>query len=413
MNRGLLEKLDFVGMFKILHLIDSGGLYGAERVILDLMEEQKENGLKPILGSIAEPGIRVKAIEKVAMERGLRVERFRMKRGPNVFGAMRIVCRARQENVQVIHCHGYKANILMSLLPRSLRKLPYVSTLHGWTSIMRYSKMSAYAWADVWLAKRADRVVVVCEAMMRDARVVTAGLKPVVVRNGIQGNDEVIGTEKPWQQLRRDLTGRGLVLGTIGRLSAEKGFDILLWAFAKIIEKGYHASLVVVGEGQDRLRLQEISRQKGIADRVVFTGYLDQADSYMKAFDLFVMASLTEGLPITLLEAMWAGIPIVATRVGGIPEALDYGRCGILVSPGDANDLAKGIIVLADSVETRVQLARSGKERVQQEFSAAKMAHGYRKIYEQILNSKGRIQEMPTISPSLETHVMDNRRQDA
>jgi glycosyltransferase involved in cell wall biosynthesis len=124
-----------------------------------------------------------------------------------------------------------------------------------------------------------------------------------------------------------------------------------------------------------------LAQEYGISDNVLFPGYMDNACNVLKHFDIFVMSSVTEGMPITLLEAMRVGIPIVATAVGGIPEALEGGKCGILVPPGSAMHLARGIAELHKNNQLEQELSTKTKIRFQEEFTVEKMEEKYRSVY--------------------------------
>jgi len=370
----------------IFHLIDSGGLYGAENVVLNLMNRQTEIGFTTTLGSIGKAADGKKAIEKKAEEIGLAVACFRMRNGPNVFGAHRISKYVQNNNVDIIHCHGYKATILSGLQPFRYGRIPYISTLHGWTSTKKYTKMWVYEWLDALMAKRADHVVAVSEAMRENFRLKALNINPVVIYNGIQNNENtsIKGTDY------LALTGMDntkIKLVSIGRLSKEKGFNILLNAVHLIkTKRNYGVQLLIVGEGPEKNQLMRLAKDYGISDNVKFPGYIDGASKLLKEFDIFVMSSLTEGMPITLLEAMRAGMPIVATAVGGIPEALEGGECGIMVSSGNELDLAKSIVELYDNSKLKDEISRKAKIRFQEIFTVEKMEEKYRKVYMDVIN---------------------------
>jgi glycosyltransferase involved in cell wall biosynthesis len=365
----------------ILHLIDSGGFYGAENVIVALMNRQKEAGLKVALGSIATLVDDQKVIEKKAAEIGVPVKVFRMKNGLNIFGAIRIIKYALARNTDIIHCHGYKANILLGLLPGKYRKIPYISTLHGWTSKQLCQKIWLYELLDAFMVKRADRVVVVSHAMRENLRLKSLKISPVVIHNGIQskGKDDI--GEKDFILLN-GLDKIQLKLISIGRLSEEKGFSTLLKAVKNIkIKWNENVRLFIIGDGPEKNNLLRLAKEYGISDNVIFPGYIDNACKILKYFDVFVMSSLTEGMPITLLEAMRAGVPIVATAVGGIPEALEGGKCGILVPPGSEMDLARSITKLHENNLLKQELSIKSKIRFQEEFTVEKMEEKYRSVY--------------------------------
>jgi colanic acid/amylovoran biosynthesis glycosyltransferase len=161
-------------------------------------------------------------------------------------------------------------------------------------------------------------------------------------------------------------TGRGKKLLFVGRLAAAKGLPILLKALTELEE----ATLDIAGDGPDRDVLTEQARLLGISDRVKFHGYLSQLQvrDLLKQTDVFVMSSFAEGLPVVLMEAMAAGVAVVATRIAGIPELVDHGQSGLLVSPGDAVGTAIAVRSLLEDPELRNRCAAAGRERIEQEF---------------------------------------------
>lgn len=371
----------------ILHLIDSGGLYGAENVVLNLMSRQIEAGFKTTLGSIGTKADGKKAIEIKAEEAGLPIEIFRMRNGPNVSGAIRISRYAHENNVDIIHCHGYKANILSGLLPFKYGKIPYISTLHGWTSTKIFTRIWFYEWLDAVMIRRADRVVAVSQAMRENLRLKVLNINPVVIYNGIKNNEEysIIETDS---YLLKGLDNKKLKLISIGRLSKEKGFNILLKTVHHIKTKWNDGvQLFIIGEGPEKDNLMKLAKECGISENVIFAGYMDNACKVLKYFDVFVMSSLSEGMPITLLEAMRVGMPIVATAVGGIPEALEGGKCGILVPPGSELELAKSIVELYENSPLREELSIKSKIRFNEEFTVEKMEEKYRSVYLDVINN--------------------------
>jgi glycosyltransferase involved in cell wall biosynthesis len=378
-------------IMNILHLIDSGGLYGAENVVLNLMNRQKEIGFKSTLGSIGTKADSQKAIEEKATKVGLPVEIFRMRNGPNVSGAIKIYEYAHKINFDIIHCHGYKANILSGLLPFRYRKIPYIITLHGWTSTNIFSKMWFYEMFDAVMVKRANHVVAVSKAMGENLKLKYLNITPTVIHNGISEIYKYYIENKDYN-LNNVFDKKDLKIISIGRLSKEKGFCTLLKSLQYIKTKlNDHVRLFIVGEGPEKFNLIKLSQEYGIRDNVFFPGYIDNACKMLKYFDIFVMSSITEGMPITLLEAMRDGMPIVATSVGGIPEALEGGKCGILVPPGNELELAKSIVQLYENNLLREDLSKNAKIRFQKEFTVEIMEEKYRAVYIDVINKNNRI----------------------
>ncbi|HWP99574.1 MAG TPA: glycosyltransferase [Vicinamibacterales bacterium] len=368
---------------RVLHVTDSEGVYGAESVILDLCAELRALGQTPVIASIGEPGLEVKPLEAAARQRGLEVRPVRMRPGLNLAGALRLARLARDEAADVIHTHGYKGDILLGLLPRAVRKVPLVSTVHGFTDLGGPSRLSLYYALDRLLLRRADRVVLVHRGLTG-----RRGLDRLhdprwrVIENGIRPADPAPdGTLDP--AIVRFCRAGGAVVGTAGRLSPEKGFDVALRALAELRSERV-VRLLLLGEGPERATLERLAAELGVADRVLLPGYRADARRYMRLFDVFILPSLTEGLPITLLEAMQAGVPIVATRVGGVAAVLDEGCGGLLVPPGDAARLAASIRRCLEDRDLAAALAAHARRQAAVRFTSRAMAVRYLELYREL-----------------------------
>jgi glycosyltransferase involved in cell wall biosynthesis len=370
---------------RILHIIDSGGVYGAERILLYLAREQQRRGHDPVIGSIGLPGEGLKAIETTAKCLGLSVVPIRIASRPTP-GVIRLLLRKVQEIApDVLHSHGYKADILLGFLPRLVRG-PMLTTLHGWTAGGKVDALWLYEQVDRISLRRMDAVVVVAASMVQlPALRHVARQRLHVIENGIP----------PLAERREELAARGVAavpseliafmardptVVAIGRLSREKGMDILLEAFAQA-RKERPSQLLIVGEGPERTALQQRVQQLNLAGTVRINGYLEGADRLLEHAAGFVMSSLTEGMPLVLLEALQWQVPILATRVGAIPQLLDGVRRGELAAPGDAEALAIGLErMLGAPAGARAASAPQTTER----FSSALMADKYLDRYQRI-----------------------------
>lgn len=366
---------------RLFHAIDSEGVYGAESVLLDLCSALQQAGHHPVIASIGTYRTGVKPIEAAAGERGLEVHAVRMSAGPSLRGALRLAELARREHADVIHVHGYKANILLATLPRRVRGRPLVVTVHGYTDVQWWDRLALYNRIDRLLLRRADRVVLVHQGMTDKP-----GLNRLhdprwsVIENGISlGAPDRRAAAPP--ALLASITGRGPVIGAVGRLSFEKGFDILLRAVTPILHRNPRGVVVIVGDGPEKMSLRRQASELQIADRLVLPGYVPNARLVMPLFDLFVLPSRTEGLPVTLLEAMYAGVPTVAARVGGVSAVLDNGLGGWLVQAGNADDLSSAMAEsLADGKLARARAAHA-RRVVTERFSREAMAQRYVALY--------------------------------
>ncbi|MBS3804740.1 MAG: glycosyltransferase, partial [Oleiphilaceae bacterium] len=262
---------------KVLHLIDSGGLYGAEKMLLALVSEQIKQGLEPMILSAAEPDIEHKALETEARRLGLPVIPWRMKPGFNLRDSLAIIRWAQSEGYEVFHSHGYKFNVLIGLWPERIRKIPLMATLHGYVKAPRFTKSWLYESLDRLALRQMRCVVVVAEAMKKDIpRGLAESGSVRVIPNGL---DTALLEKAANEPLESELASffenhEPVVLG-VGRLSPEKGFDRLIEAFKAVKDRHTDAGLVIIGEGNQRKSLEQGIRKLGLTDSVIMPGYYE------------------------------------------------------------------------------------------------------------------------------------------
>ncbi len=181
--------------------------------------------------------------------------------------------------------------------------------------------------------------------------------------------------------------GCGPVIGSVGRLTRQKGYEVLLAAAPRVLCKCPNACFVIVGGGELAEALAAQARDLGVAERVFFTGIRDNIETILPGFDLFVSASLWEGLPTVLLEAMAAGTPVVATRVSGTVELVEDGVTGTLVAPGDPEQLADAILSSIAHRELTQAMAKRAREFVLAHFDIRVVARQHEAIYRQLISA--------------------------
>ena len=186
--------------------------------------------------------------------------------------------------------------------------------------------------------------------------------KLAVVHNGIAEFDLI----------PRETTG--FTVGTLTELHKVKGLDILLKAWSKFNKRYPEAKLVIMGEGDEREKLEDLSQELGITDSVTFKGYVENAKQHLSDFDIFVLPSRSENLPYAILEAGFAGLPVIATSVGGIPEIIESSINGALIQPEDPEALFSTLILLSEDEALRNRLGTNLKQTILKSFSIEKMA---------------------------------------
>jgi glycosyltransferase involved in cell wall biosynthesis len=367
---------------KILHLIESAGMYGAEAVLLNLVKEQMAQGHEPIILAVESELEEANALKKCALSLGIPVKTWQMKAGFDLMGAWKLVSYARESRVDILHSHGYKFNVLMSLIPIFLRRLPLVVTMHGYVERPLFSKGGVYNFIDRLFVGRANRLVGVSESLRN--KILFGGRKKfLVIKNGIKASVDHV------PRLDDDVSAFSekfdFLIGAVGRLGKEKGFDLLLEAMLPILKNNTSVGLLILGEGEERPLLESFIKEHQLQDKVFLAGYRNNASEYMSLFKILVVSSRTEGLPMNMLEAMSSKVPVVATRVGAIPRVLVEGRYGSLVESNNVAALYEGIEDSLKNYDIALGKVESAKRHVESHYSVKQMAENYLDVYQKVL----------------------------
>ena len=364
---------------KVLHLISSGGMYGAEAVILNVSRAMQEAGHPSILGvfhNSARPNLQV---HEAAAAAGLESHLMECTGQVDRQVPERIRQLVRGTGADVLHAHGYKADVYSWL---ALRRsgTPLISTCHNWLDTDLFVR--AYGAADRRVLRSFAGVIAVSEQVRQ--RLIGAGVpsaKVHLIANGIDLKAFAAAAERPADQDSH----RHLTIGVVGRLSPEKGLPVFLEAAARVAAEFPGTRFALVGDGPDRAALEALAGKLEIALQVEFWGRQQDMPAVYASLDMLVLSSLYEGLPMVLLEAMASRLPVVATAVGDIPSVLDHGKAGVVVPPGNAGALAEAMLDLLCHPERRDALADAGYNQVRKNFSAAKTAEAYMDLYRSVL----------------------------
>ncbi len=173
-----------------------------------------------------------------------------------------------------------------------------------------------------------------------------------------------------------------LLIGSVGNLYKTKGFEYFVQAADILVNQNHiPATFMIIGEGSERKNLQALIKKYNLENNFILAGQIDEAARLLPAFDIYVCSSVKEGFPYSVLEAMSAGLPVVSTNVGGIPEMITDNKTGLFTKPADANDLAKKVKTLLDNKTLTQELGQLAKAKVQSEFGLEKMVEETKKVY--------------------------------
>ena len=365
----------------VVHLTASTFHGGPERQMLGLARSLAA-GVQTVFLSFAEGG-RCRQFLSTARHHGFEAVGLTHDT-PYLWAAMREVAgHLDRVGADVLCCHGYKANLVGRLAARR-RKIPAVAVARGWTA--ENFKVRLYERLDRFHLRWMDHVVCVSESQA--AKVRRAGVRPEgmsVIYNAIDPSRFHEPDERYRAKLLRYFRQpRTHVIGAAGRLSPEKGFSVLVSAAERVLREHPSAGFVLFGEGPERAALQQQINAAGLGQAFVLAGFRADLDRFLPHFDLLVLPSYTEGLPNVVLESFGAGVPVVATAVGGTPEVIDDGASGYLVPPGDADTMAERIGTALDNADELPEMGRMGRLCVQEKFGFAMQAHLYRELFAEL-----------------------------
>jgi glycosyltransferase involved in cell wall biosynthesis len=305
-------------------------------------------------------------------------------RGPwdwRVVSALLRVCR--RNRVRIWHGHDYKSNAL-GLLLRRFWPMRLVTTVHGWVKHTRRTPL--YYRIDRFCLPRYEKVICVSPDLEQECRAV--GAPPdrcLLIENAIDVAEFARRREVAEARSLQGMPAGRLVVGAVGRLSPEKGFDLLIRAADHLLRQGIDLELLIVGDGDEQPRLQELVDQLGRGDRVRLLGYRADLRGLYEAMDVFALSSLREGLPNVVLEAMALEVPVLATRIAGLPRLITDGTNGLLVEPGSVEELSAALGRLLNDADLRRRLRRAGRQTVETRYSFAARMDRIRDVYDELL----------------------------
>ena len=301
---------------------------------------------------------------------------------PKIYFALISLCQLiKEKNIDIVHTHTRITQVMGTLLSKITKK-SHVTTCHGFFK-RRLARRIFPCWGDCAIA--------ISEAvqnhLINDFGVDTK--KVFLIHSGLDLTKFEPVSEEVKKQKRREFNlNDGPVIGIIARLSDIKGHDILILAMKRVVEKIPNANLLIVGEGKFEDYLKKMVHDFHLKNNVRFYPVVNRTAEILSLLDIFVMPSLQEGLGLAVMEAQAMGLPVIASRVGGIPRLIKDGETGLLVVPQDVIGLSEAILFFLNDKTKAQQIGENARKFIHNEFSADKMVEKTLQVYQSLVNKR-------------------------
>jgi glycosyltransferase involved in cell wall biosynthesis len=379
-NSGVSEPVsDKKSKLRVLEFITPAGFYGAERWVLALANNiNHEDVICDLAVTREAPDQDLSVAEYYPDKDGQQVHYLDM-RGRFDFRVVSKLCEViRDRRIDVIHTHGYKSDIL-GLLAAKRAGITCVATPHGFAGNVSF-KLATFIRIGTHMLRYFDQIIPLSEELVDDMkRFNVPEAKTTFIRNGVDLKeiDTALANLPEHKRLETDPK----VIGFIGQMIPRKGIPDLLEAFEQLHQKAPNLQLQLIGDGGQRQELEQQAARQSSADAVKFLGFRSDRLALLSKFDLFVMTSSLEGIPRCMMEAMAAGIPVVAYDIPGVDQLVEHGKTGLLAPFGDKAALAACCKQVLDDPELASTLSHNAREMVHLRYSAARMANEYEAVF--------------------------------
>lgn len=361
-------------MKNVLHLIETSGPGGAEKVLIRLVENLDRSRYRSLVCLLRDGWLKAQL-----QSRGIETIVNPQHRSLDFHWLFRLARLLRNRSIHVMHAHEFAMNVYGSILSR-MTGIPIVATVHGknyyWSKWRRCLAYQFVARQSVMVAVSEDLRQFVTQRLAIHPDNIR------VVHNGVHLRQHAVSDRRNTIRKEMGINGSQPCIGTVGNLYAVKGQTYLLRACAAVAKEFPDFVLLVAGRGEQLESLEEEARSLGIERNVRFLGFREDVPALLDAIDVFVLPSVSEGLPVSILEAMARGKAVVASNIGGIPEVVKDGMTGYLVPPSDPEALTAKILLFLHHPQLAADMGESGRKRVQEAFSLDKMVQEYQSLYE-------------------------------
>ncbi|MDD3375401.1 MAG: glycosyltransferase family 4 protein [Candidatus Omnitrophica bacterium] len=348
---------------------------GITSYVLTLAKGLRKNNHKVFV--VSSGGNMVADIERAGVKHVCFDIRTKSEVSPKLYRALPKLLRfIKENNIDVIHSQTRIAQVLAAILSK-ISPVKHVSTCHGFFKVRLFRRIFP-CWGDATIAISRQ----VEDHLLHDFHLSSS--KVFWVIHGISCDLNLLSQEESLKKRKEFGVAPGPLVGIVARLSNVKGHDILINAMRKVVDKKNDARLLVVGRGKIEDHLKEMRKNLGLEDNIIFLPIINQVDTILSILDIFVMPSRQEGLGLSVMEAQAQGLPVVASRVGGIPSLIDNGTTGILVPPENVDELAAALIYLIENPDQAKQIGQRAKVFAKENFSIQRMINQTYAVYEKV-----------------------------
>ena len=362
---------------RVLHVAKVTGIAGAENHLLVLLPALRALGVDAEVVLLQEPGRPVAQLVRAFLAAGVPTFELAINMDLDPWLVGRLARLVRSRGAHAVHTHGVHADLYGRLCLQGLDGVLLLQTRHNDD---RFRRLWIMRLLNQWLARRCVRIVAISDAV-REFVCAVEGIPPRKVERIYYGLDAAPAPQNV-VDLRTELGWAGApLIGFVGRLTGQKGVDVLLNAFAIVHRALPTARLLLIGDGPQRAALAALAGGLQISAAVHFAGWREDARAQMAALNVLAIASRWEGFGLVTLEAMQAGVAVVASRVSALPEIVLDGETGLLVPAANAAKLAAALMALLQDPQRAMQLGENGRLRAAQLFTVKQMAVQHAALY--------------------------------
>ncbi|MDK2799497.1 MAG: L-malate glycosyltransferase [Clostridiales bacterium] len=369
---------------KVLHLISGGDSGGAKTHVFSLLGELKNSIDVKIICFM--PGVFYQEI----LDKDIDVELLEQKHRYDLSVIKRLIALVKAGGYQIIHAHGARANFIAAILKRYI-SVPIVTTIHS-DYLLDFEgniyRKVVYTGLNVLALKFMDYYIAISQEFKN--MLLSRGYaesKVFTVYNGIDFDSEIqyCSRQEFINAKHISVSDEDILVGIIGRLDKVKGHEVFIKAAAEVLNHTAHVKFLLAGDGNERENLEQLAKQLGIEQNIIFLGFIDRIYDFINAIDINTLTSYSESFPYVLLEGARLKKPTVSSAVGGIPDLIQDGQNGYLFKAADAHEMAQKLLKLINHRQLREVFGQRLYESAKNNFSSKSLANSHIEIYREIL----------------------------